>query len=132
MGKAYFINATPTDVKNVLNVGDQKPLAPISVNATGTAVTGTSWAATISAFPNKNVFSGGPDGQKNEVLFSSEQSGVTRRYSIKSTVSTTLDLYFFMFEDTIVGEDQTGSSAGITITKGETLKSSLFDESTES
>ena len=125
MAKAYFINATPTDVKNVLNVGDQHALAPISVNAAGTAVTGTSWGATISAFPNKNVFSG--DGKENEVLFSSEQSGITRKYKITSKVSTVLDLYFFMFEDTIVGEDQTGSSAGITITKGETLKTSLFD-----
>ena len=128
MAKAYFVNGTPTNVKVVLNSGDQKPLDPISVNAGATAVTGPTWAAAISAFPNKNVFSGGPDGQKNELLFSSEQSGITRRYSIKSTVSTVLDLYFFMFEDTIVGEDQTGASAGITITKAETLKTSLFDE----
>jgi hypothetical protein len=126
MAKAYFINATPTDVRTVLNVGDQHPLAPISVATDGAAVKGPSWAAAISAFPNKNVFSG--DGKDNEVLFSSEQSGVTRRYKITSKVSTVLDLYFFMFEDTIVGEDQTGSSAGITITKVETLKTSLFDK----
>ena len=124
MAKAYFINATPTDVKNVLNVGAQNELKPISVGAGGTSVIGTAWGAAIAAFPNKNVFSG--DGKDNEVLFSSEQSGSTRRYKITSKVSTVLDLYFFMFEDTIVGEDQTGSSKGITISKGETLKTSLF------
>jgi hypothetical protein len=34
-----------------------------------------------------------------------------------------------MFEDSIVGEDNTGSSAGITITKVETMKTSLFEQS---
>jgi hypothetical protein len=126
MAKAYFINATPTNVRNHLNAGDQHKLAPISVAAGGAAVTGTSWAATISAFPSGDVFGG--EGKDNEVLFSSEQSGTTRRYKITSKVSTVLDLYFFMFEDSIVGEDQTGSSAAITITKVETLKTSLFDE----
>ncbi len=126
MAKAYFINATPTNVRNHLNAGDQHKLGPISVNAAGNAVTGTAWAATISAFPAQDVFSG--DGKDNEVLFSSEQSGTTRRYKITSKVSTVLDLYFFMFEDSIVGEDQTGSSSGITITKIETLKTSLFDQ----
>ena len=127
MAKAYFVNGTPTNVKVVLNSGDQHALNPISVNAAGNAVTGPAWAAAISAFPNKDVFAGGPDGKENELLYSSEQSGVTRRYKIKSTVSTTLDLYFFMFEDSIVGEDQTGASGQITITKQETLNTSLFD-----
>ena len=127
MAKAYFVNGTPTNVKVVLNSGDQHKLDPISVNAGGTAVTGPSWAAAISAFPNKEIFSGGPDGQKNEVLFSSEQSGITRRDSIKSTVSTVLDLYFFMFEDTIVGQDQTGATDKITIEKQANLTTSLFD-----
>lgn len=126
MAKAYFINATPTNVRTHLNAGDQHKLAPISVATGGAAVTGTAWAATISAFPAQDVFSG--DGKDNEVLFSSEQSGTTRRYKITSKVSTVLDLYFFMFEDSIVGEDQTGSSAAITITKVETLKTSLFDQ----
>jgi hypothetical protein len=125
MAKAYFINATPTNVRTHLNAGDQHKLAPISVAAGGASVTGTAWAATISAFPAADVFSG--DGKDNEVLFSSEQSGTTRRYKITSKVSTVLDLYFFMFEDSIVGEDQTGSSAAITITKVETLNTSLFD-----
>jgi hypothetical protein len=126
MAKAYFINATPTNVRTHLNAGDQHKLGPISVAAEGKAVTGTAWAAAISAFPNQDVFAG--DGKDNEVLFSSEQSGTTRRYKITSKVSTVLDLYFFMFEDTIVGEDQTGSSSQITITKIETLKTSLFDQ----
>jgi hypothetical protein len=125
MAKAYFINGTPTNVRTVLNAGDQHKLAPISVTGGGASVTGPAWAAAISAFPSQDIFSG--DGKDNEVLFSSEQSGTTRRYKITSKVSTVLDLYFFMFEDTIVGEDQTGSSAQITITKIETLNTSLFD-----
>ncbi|MGD2114033.1 MAG: hypothetical protein PVG07_03210 [Acidobacteriota bacterium] len=123
MAKAYFINSTPTNVKVVLNGGDQHKLDPISVSAQGTAVTGPAWAADIKAFPSPDVFSG--DGKDNEVLFSSEQSGKTRRYSIESTVSVTLDLYFFMFEDTIIGEDQTGSSKDIKIVKVETLDEEL-------
>ena len=125
MAKAYFINGTPTNVKATLNGGDQHKLGPISVNAAGNAVTGTAWAATISAFSSPDGFAG--DGKDNEVLFSSEQSGTTRRYKITSKVSTVLDLYFFMFEDSIVGEDQTGSSTGITIEKSATLNTSLFD-----
>ena len=125
MAKAYFINGTPTNVRNTLNGGDQHKLAPISVTGGGSAVSGPAWSVTISAFPAPDVFGG--DGKDNELLYSSEQSGKTRRYTITSRASTTLDLYFFMFEDTIVGEDQTGSSAGITITKVETLNTSLFD-----
>ena len=124
MAKAYFINATPTNVKAVLNGGDQHKLAPISVAAGGAAVTGTAWGATISAFTSPDGFGG--DGKDNELLFSSEQSGTTRRYKITSKVPTVLDLYFFMFEDSIVGEDNTGGSGQITITKVETLKTSLF------
>ncbi|HEX5734726.1 MAG TPA: hypothetical protein VF131_17980 [Blastocatellia bacterium] len=126
MAKAYFINATPTNVKAVLNGGDQHKLAPISVNGTGTAVTGTAWGATISAFVSPDGFSG--DGKENELLFSSEQSGTTRKYTITSKVSTVQDLYFFMFEDSIVGEDNTGASNKITITKQPNLSTSLFDE----
>lgn len=128
MGKAYFINGTPMKVRVTLNSGDQHKLDPISVNAAGNAVTGPAWAAAISAFPNTDVFAGGKDGNPNEVLYSSEQSGKTRRYTITSTGPITLDLYFFMFEDAIVGEDMTGSSAGITIKKVETLSTSLFDK----
>lgn len=123
MAKAYFINGTPTNVKVVLNGGAQNKLAPISVSSGGDAVTAPAWAAEIKAFPSLDIFSG--DGKDNEVLFSSEQSGKTRRYSISSTVSTTLNLYFFMFEDSIVGEDQTGSSQGISIVKVETLDTEL-------
>lgn len=123
MAKAYFINATPTDTKVQLNTGDLNALSPITVATGGKSISAPAWAAEISAFPNANVFSG--DDKPNEVLYSSKQSGKTRRYEISSTVSTVLDLYFFMFEDTIVGEDQTGSSKGITISKLTTLTTEL-------
>src|SRR5271170_6799103 len=111
MAMAYFVNATPTDVKTVLNGGDQHNLAPISVGDKKNSVTGTAWGAKIDANKAKDVF-GSSSGESvaNEVLFSSFQSGITRRYTVTSTVSNVLDLYFFMFEDTMVGEDQTGSS----------------------
>lgn len=116
MGKAYFINATPTDVKMVLNGGDQHSLAPISVGAGDTSVTGTAWAAEIKANKAPDIFGASlQESPDNEVLFNSQQSGITRKYTISSTVSNVLDLYFFMFEDTIIGEDQTGSSKGISI-----------------
>ncbi|MBY5935087.1 hypothetical protein KUV51_18930 [Tateyamaria omphalii] len=114
MAKAYFVNASPTDVKVTLNTGAQNPVAAVSVNLDGTAVIGPTWAAEISARPSPDVFGG--DGHQNEVLFVSGQKAKTRRYQIESTVSTVLDLYFFMFEDTIVGEDATGESKDITIT----------------
>jgi hypothetical protein len=118
MAIAYFVNSTPTDVKTVLNGGDQHKLAPISVGADKKSVTGTAWGAKIEANKAPDVL-GASSGEPiaNEVLFSSLQSGITRRYTVTSAVSNVLDLYFFMFEDTMVGEDQTGSSKGITITK---------------
>jgi hypothetical protein len=124
MAKAYFINSTPTNVKIVLNGGDQQKLAPVSVLSGGTAVSSPAWGALISSFVNPNVFSGG-DGNENELLYSSEQSGKTRRYAISSTVSNVLDLYFFMFEDSIVGEDQTGSSDNIIIKLSKTTQGEL-------
>lgn len=123
MAKAYFINSTPTNVKVQLNGGDLHKLAPISVSPSGNSISAPAWAAEIKAFKGPDVFGG--DDNDNEVLFSSEQSGRTRRYSIKSTFSTTLDLYFFMFEDTIVGEAQTGASDKITIKLETTLQTEL-------
>ena len=118
MATAYFVNGTPTNVKIVLNAGDQTSLAPISVASDKKSVTGPAWGAKIEANKGPNVF-GSSSGEPivNELLFSSLQSGITRRYHVTSTVSNVLDLYFFMFEDTMVGEDQTGASKGITITK---------------
>jgi hypothetical protein len=113
MATAYFVNGSPTDVKVTLNGGDQNKLDPISVSGDGKAVSGPAWGASIKAFPSSDVFGG--DNSNNEVLFHSEQRQKTRRYRITSDVSTVLDLYFFMFEDSIVGEDQTGDSSKITI-----------------
>ncbi|MEI2387734.1 hypothetical protein [Breoghania sp. JC706] len=126
MGKAYFINATPTNVKIVLNGGDQHALAPISVSPTADSVTGTSWAADIKANKAPDIFGASQQASPdNELLFNSEQSGITRRYTISSTVSNVLDLYFFMFEDTIIGEDSTGSSKGISISPPVSREGSL-------
>lgn len=123
MAKAYFINGTPTNVKIILNQGTQNSLNPMSVAPDGKSVSGPAWAAEIKSTKGQNVFGGNNDD--NELLYSSEQSGKTARYSIKSSVSTVLDLYFFMFEDTIVGEDQTGDSSKITIKRIETLNKEL-------
>ena len=125
MATAYFINSTPTDTKVQLNTGDLEKLAPMSVASDKQSISAPAWGAEISAFVAPGQFAG--DGKENEVLYSSQQSGTTRRYKIKSTVSTTLDLYFFLFEDTIVGEDQTGSSSGIQIEHIETLTSELME-----
>lgn len=117
MGHAFFINATPTDVKMTLNGGDQHKLAPVAVGSDRDKVTGAAWGAVIKSSKAADIFGASlQDTPDNEILFSSEQSGITRRYCISSTVSNVLDLYFFMFEDTIIGEDQTGSSKGIHIT----------------
>jgi hypothetical protein len=118
MATAYFINGTPTTVKITLNGGDQRSLLSISVAQDKKSVTGPAWGAVIAANKAPDIFGSDNAGSvENEFLFSSSQSGITRRYRIVSTVSNVLDLYFFMFEDTIIGEDQTGSSKQITITK---------------
>ncbi len=123
MGTAYFVNATPTEVSIQLNGSEQHVLAAISVGDKDKSVTGPAWGAKIEAFKSKNVFgSGSGEPIVNEVLFNSPQSPITRRYHITSAVSNVLNLYFFLFEDTIIGEDQTGSSAGITIIKLSALK----------
>lgn len=123
MATAYFINATPTDVTIQLNAGDLHKMTPMTVDPAGTSVSSPAWGATVGTFRAPDQFAG--DNNDNELLFSSPQHGKTRRYSIKSTVSTVLNLFFFMFEDSIVGEDQTGSSAGIEITLLETRDGSL-------
>jgi hypothetical protein len=126
MATAYFVNGTPTTVKMVLNAGDQTKLAAISVAADKKSVTGPTWGAPIAASKGPDVFgSGSGETVVNELLFSSSQSGITRRYNVTSTFSNTLDLYFFMFEDSMVGEDQTGSSDKISITKLASLKGEL-------
>jgi hypothetical protein len=126
MATAYFVNGTPTNVKVVLNAGDQNALAPISIASDKKSVTGPSWGAKIDASKGPDVF-GSSSGETiaNELLYSSKQSGITRRYTVKSTVSNVLDLYFFLFEDILVGEDQTGSSKGIAIEKLSTLHHEL-------
>lgn len=123
MATAYFINATPTDVTVQLNAGDLHKMAPMTVSAGNTSISAPAWGATIQTFRAPDKFAG--DNNENEFLFSSPQSGKTRRYTISSKVSTTLNLFFFMFEDSIVGEDQTGSSAGITIKLLETMNKTL-------
>ncbi|CAA0081668.1 Uncharacterised protein [BD1-7 clade bacterium] len=123
MATAYFINATPTKTKVQLNTGNLNSLAPMSVDSSSEAVSAPAWGADIAAFVSPDTFAG--DNKVNELLYSSQQSGKTRRYKITSSVSTTLDLYFFLFEDTIVAEDQTGSSASIHIEHIETMESEL-------
>lgn len=124
MATAYFINASPTDVKVTLNTGDQNKLNPMSVAGDGKSVSAPAWGADIQSLPAQDKFGGG--GNNNELLYVSEQSGITRRYNITSTVSTVLDLFFFLFEDSIVGEDQTGSSSGITIELKETVSTAVL------
>lgn len=123
MATAYFINGTPTTVKILLNGGDQQNLDPISVDASGKAVKGPAWGASISAFTNPNVF--GANGKQNQLVVRSEQSPGFNTYIIESSFASVLNLYFFIFEDTIVGEDQTGASGQIKITRisGETIES---------
>jgi hypothetical protein len=111
MASAYFINAGPTNLQVGLNAGPPNSLLPIVVGTD--VVSAPAWPASIESFAEPNVFSG--KGNANEVLFITEQSPNTLRFIITSTVSTILDLYFFMSADSIVGWDQTGSTYGIVI-----------------
>lgn len=114
LGNAYFVNASPTEIRLTLNGGLQVKLDPISVNSAGNAVTGPAKKFAISANKGEDVFGG--NGVSNEITVRTTQTGRTAVYTIESKVPTTLDLYFFMFEGSVVGEDQTGSSSGIKIT----------------
>ena len=113
LGTAYFVNGSPTEIKLTLNGGDQFKLAPMSVSSEGKAVSGPAKSFPISANKGEDTF-GGNDAH-NELTVRTEQRGTTFTYTIQSDVPTTLDLYFFMFEGTVVGEDQTGASNKIKV-----------------
>ncbi|MEM7586879.1 MAG: hypothetical protein AAF560_26045, partial [Acidobacteriota bacterium] len=111
MATAYFINASPVKVTITLNGGRQHDLDAISVADDGKAIKGPAWGAAIEEFPAREVLGGGR--RENEFTFRG-QIGTTK-YHIYSSVPIVRNLYFFMFEDRIVGEDDNGNTKDITI-----------------
>ena len=115
LGKVYFVNASPTQLKLTLNGGPRKVIEPMSVNDNGTAVTGPAHKYNIGTNMAEDVF--GANHNPNEITVRTELTGTTNIYTIRSTYPGTHDLYFFMFEGSVVGEDQDGESDDIKIEK---------------
>jgi hypothetical protein len=121
MAYAYFYNAAPTSIAVNLNNNLEtnhvlKTFTVDSLDDTNhTTLVYNAWAAGISAFPASDVF-GGNDAANTLVVFR-ESSTTPEIYTVTSTISTTLDLYFCITGQTIIGSDATGSTAGITVTE---------------
>ena len=118
MAYAYFINASPVSIAVNLNSNLEKNYM-LKTYVAGdldenneTNIAFNCWAAEISAYPNTDVFGG--DGQNNTlVVFRDGLSPIT--YTITSTESITLNLYFYITGETILGVNATGTTTGINI-----------------
>jgi hypothetical protein len=122
MADAMFLNCTPFEGALNLNGNDtnQPTVAMPSIAPTippTLTLPGTIYR--ISANKSGDTF--GASSRNNEIenllIRFSSASGMPTFWFLKSTVSVALGLFFYMYDDTIVGVDQTGSSAGIATRK---------------
>jgi hypothetical protein len=118
MAFAYFINATPIRMAVNLNAAfHNHPLQQFDITKTEPPdyiLKYESWPARISAFPDRNVF--GADRRVNAVTVFIDSHTAPLVYNVRSAVSTTMDLYFYVRSDSIIGVDMTGDSSQIHVT----------------
>lgn len=112
MAEAMFLNATPFRIAVNLNSQlDNRALGALSVAADHAVL--QSWPAPVAAFPRQGVLGNG--GQSNYLTVFSEGSAQPKVWEILSTVSVTLDLYFYVMDGEVTGVSQSGSTAGIVV-----------------
>jgi hypothetical protein len=115
-GTAYFGNTVNDTINVVLNneLGGSK-LNPRALDDTKSII--KSPAASYPIGPNKDKGKFGGKGNTNRVRITFTSLADDALYDIKVTdAPTNSDLYFYIFENTLVGQDQQGRSAGIVIT----------------
>jgi hypothetical protein len=119
MAKAVFLNASPYTIAVNLNESlSNSNIDPMSDPTSADPPTLTVYGApyVIAGQSSPDVFGG--NGVDNQLIVFAPDRGPTELWHLKSTVSTALDLYFYMFDDQLFGVDQTGSSANIAIQRG--------------
>jgi hypothetical protein len=115
-GTAYFGNTVNDTIFVVLNseLGGSK-LNPRVLDDTKTTI--KSPAASYPIGPNKDKGKFGGRGITNRVRVTFSSLADDALYDIKVTdAPTNSDLYFYIFENSLVGQDQQGRSGGIVIT----------------
>lgn len=114
MATVYLLNTTSVRISVNLNAELQNHiLDPRIDDVQGKAVVLPAWGAPLAAMPGPGVF--GCNSSSNLLTVFSEQLPIPALYEISSSVSLTLDLYFYVLADTVAGADQTGTTSGITV-----------------
>jgi hypothetical protein len=115
MASAYFGNSVNDQISvNLNNQRTAKELDPRALDTEKEVYTLPYASYEISANKGKGVFGGRGTVNKVEIQFEGLADPATYTVAIDSTV-TGQDLYFYVFENTLVGQDQAGRSSGITI-----------------
>ena len=115
MATAYFGNS----VNDTISVNLNNELAGRVLNARALDGTKTNFLLPLTSYPikanqDKGVLGGA--GALNKVAIQFTGLADEARYSIQlDNTVTGQDLYFYIFENTLVGQDQAGRSSGITI-----------------
>ena len=118
--KVYFGNSVADTVS--VNINDSLQnlvLTPRSTTEAGDVVTIINCPATQAPTgpnPDKGKFATGGGSNKVQVQFSELQSK-PQTYTVTATDLAGRDLYFYVFNGTLVGQDQTGYPNGIVITR---------------
>jgi hypothetical protein len=123
MADAIFLNSTPFSIAVNLNGSESNsPIEPMSGPTSADPPTLTLHGApyVIAANKSPDVFGASTSGNviDNLLITFAPERGVTGIWHLQSTVSVALGLYFYLLDDQVIGVDQTGSSAGITIKRG--------------
>jgi hypothetical protein len=123
MADAIFLNATPFATAlnlngNVANQQVEPMPPPAAADPPRVVLPGAAVAISINKGPN--VFGASTPGASVDNLLITFSTGFATPgiWHLQSTVSAALNLYFYLFDDQVVGVDQTGSTAGITIRRG--------------
>jgi hypothetical protein len=115
MPTAYFGNS----VNDTISVNLNNELAGRVLNPRALDATKTNFLLPLTSYPikaNKDKGVLGAAGAMNKVTIQFTGLADEARYSIQiDNTVTGQDLYFYIFENTLVGQDQAGRSSGITI-----------------
>jgi hypothetical protein len=131
MANAYFCNC----VADRITVGLNNQLEPTLVGSRPLVAVGSTNQLPMAAYPitfggvrESGTFSA-EAGNTVVILFETIRDSATFEITVEEGVAGN-DLYFYVFEHTLVGQDQVGKAAGISIQAHETVKK-LIQSGTE-
>ena len=115
MATAYFGNG----VNDTISVNLNNELAGKVLNPRALDATKTNFLLPLTSYPikankDKGVLGGGGAVNKVSIQFTNIADPASYSIQIDGTV-TGQDLYFYVFENTLVGQNQSGRASGITI-----------------